>query len=431
MSLLHSKSYLQASFCAAKWPIMFRNTIITGLFSLFFAVALHAQPGHYFYRDTFCENQTVLVVSQFFDKTHPSGIVTLPGAASGGIDSVIHVDLTFFPVMEVTLNQTLCEGDTLWVNGTAYHAGYYIGDEFLDGGSVNGCDSLIHVNLHFRKVYHDWQQDICEGDSIIINGHVYSAFNRVGTEVIPNGVCDSIIQVNLTALPIPFSEVYDTLCPGASIVINGKKYDEHNRVGFELLDNAGSNGCDSLVHVNIAFRELWVYLGEDVEIIKGDEICIQEQFGMTPIKLQWAPTPPCPDSTCQTQCITPLKSTSFKLFATDSSGCVLVDDINIRVSNKNRVYAPTVFDPEARFPNNRYFLGTDHGVRLIRHFFIADRWGELLFDVHDIRPNYPDDGWDGYYRGKIMHPDTYIFWAELERIDGTTFIESGSFSLIH
>ena len=29
-----------------------------------------------------------------------------------------------------------------------------------------------------------------------------------------------------------------------------------------------------------------------------------------------------------------------------------------------------------------------------------------------------------------MHPGTYMFWAELERIDGTTFIETGSFALI-
>jgi len=109
---------------------------------------------------------------------------------------------------------------------------------------------------------------------------------------------------------------------------------------------------------------------------------------------------------------------------------VLRDDINIRVSNKNRVYAPTVFNPDSRFPNNRFFLGADNGVRLIRRMFIADRWGELLYEVKDTLPDYPDNGWDGMYRGQVMHPGAYIFWAELERIDGTTFVESGSFSLV-
>jgi hypothetical protein len=408
---------------------MFQNSII--LFLLFIAVLkAHAQPGHATYRDTFCDNQTVFVINQFFDVNTPTATIILPGAATGGIDSVIHVELTFNAAMEATLNQTLCEGDTLWVNGTAYHAGFFIGEEFIEGGSVNGCDSIIHVNLSFLKVFHDFEPPICEGDSIIINGHVYTAFNRVGTEVIPNGVCDSIIRVNLQPVPIPFSEIYDTLCPGETRVINGNIYDANNRVGFELLDNAGANGCDSLIKINVTYRELWVYVGEDAEIIKGDTICIQTLYGMTPVSLQWSPTPPCPDSSCSTQCIAPLSAVSFTLTAVDSTGCVLRDQINIRVSNKNRVYAPTVFNPDAEWPNNRFFLGADNGVRSIRRLFIADRWGELLFDVNNIFPDNPDAGWDGFYRGQIMHPGAYIFWAELERIDGTTFIESGSFSLV-
>ena len=408
---------------------MFPNTITT-LFFLFFAMSVYAQPGHYTYRDTFCDNQSILVVSQFFNANSPSGTVTLPGAAVGGIDSVIHVELTFNAAMEATLNQTLCEGDTLWVNGTAYHAGFYLGEEFIESGSVNGCDSIIHVQLNFRKVVHDFQQVICEGDSIVVNGHVYTAFFREGTEVISNGACDSIIQVKLTPLAIPFSVFNDTLCPGAFIVINGIRYDAENPVGYELLDNAGSNGCDSLVQVSISFRELYVYIGEDIEIIKGDEICIVEESNLNPVSQFWSPVRPCPDSSCLTQCITPLVPVSFTLTITDSTGCVLTDDIHIRVSNKNRVYAPTVFNPDSNFPNNRFFLGADNGVRLIRHFFIADRWGELLFDVNDIEPNLPDNGWDGMFRGKVMHNGAYMFWAELERIDGTTFVETGSFSLI-
>ncbi len=408
---------------------MFQKSIST-LICLFFAILAFAQPGNSTYRDTFCDNQTILVVNQFFNRNNPTGTVTLPGAAVGGIDSVIHVELTFFSTMEATLDQTICEGDTVWVNGTAYHAGFYLGEEFIEGGSANGCDSLIYVNLKFRKVVYDFQQEICEGDSILINGHLYTAFNREGTEVIPNGACDSIIQVKLIPLAIPFSVYKDTLCPDGSVVVNGKTYDKQNRVGFELLPNAGSNGCDSLIQVNISFRELWVYVGEDTEIIKGDEICIEEQYGLNPISLSWSPKPPCSDSTCLTQCIVPLQSVSFTLTAVDSTGCVLRDDINIRVSNKNRVYAPTVFNPDSRFPNNRFFLGADNGVRLIRRMFIADRWGELLYEVKDTLPDYPDNGWDGMFRGQVMHPGAYIFWAELERIDGTTFVESGSFSLV-
>lgn len=416
-------------FALPKSNAMLRN-VFSILVFFFCAATAFAQPGHAIYRDTFCDNQTVLVINQFFDASNPSGTITLPGAAIGGIDSVIHVELVFNAAKEATLNQTLCEGDTLWVNGTAYHAGFFIGEEFIESGASNGCDSIIHVNLKFRKVFHDFQQIICEGDSIFINGHLYTAFQNEGTEIVPNGVCDSIIRVNLIPVPIPYVEIFDTLCPGESRIINGIRYDEINRFGYELLPNAASNGCDSLVQVNIVIRELWLYAGEDAEIIKGDTICLQELYGMNPVSISWSPANPCPDSSCQSYCIVPLQSVSFTLTAVDSTGCVLSDQVNIRVSNKNRVYAPTVFNPDEEWPNNRFFLGADHGVRLIRRLFIADRWGELLFDVENILPDDPDLGWDGLYRGQVMHPGVYMFWAELERIDGTTFVETGSFSLI-
>ncbi|MFN0034911.1 MAG: hypothetical protein ACKVUS_07590 [Saprospiraceae bacterium] len=408
---------------------MFQNSILI-LSLLLVSVASFAQPGHATYRDTFCDNQTILVANQFFDASHPSGTVTIPGGAVGGIDSVVHVELVFNPTKEATLNQTLCEGDTLWVNGTAYHTGFFIGEEFIESGASNGCDSLIHVQLTFRKVFHDFQQAICEGDSIVVNGHTYTAFHREGMEVIANGVCDSIIRVSLTGIPIPYSELFDTLCPGASRIVNGNVYDKNNRVGYELLPNAGANGCDSLVQVNITIRDLWVYLGEDTKIISGDTICIQEQYGLNPVSLTWSPTPPCPDSSCQSQCIVPIRSLSFTLTAVDSTGCVLQDEINIRVSNDNRVYAPTVFNPDSDWPNNRFFLSADRGVRLVRRLLIADRWGDLMFDVKDTQPNNSEAGWDGTYRDRTMNPGVYVFWAELERIDGTTFFETGSFSLV-
>ena len=154
---------------------MFPNTITTFVL-LFFAATAIAQPGHSTYRDTFCDNQTILVGNQFFNANNPTGTVILPGAAVGGIDSVIHVELTFNSAMESTLNQTLCEGDTLWVNGTAYHAGFYIGDEFIESGSANGCDSIIVTNINVVELNLMLGNDtiIQNGDSLRLNPLVNS-----------------------------------------------------------------------------------------------------------------------------------------------------------------------------------------------------------------------------------------------------------------
>lgn len=394
------------------------------------ASMLEAQSGHYFLRDTFCANQSIFVVNQLFGPSNPSGQVTIPGGAFNGLDSVIHVQLTFNQPVITNLSTTHCAGDTVFVNGTAYHANFYIGQEIVQEGAANGCDSVINVNLIFKPIFFDYQVDICEGDTIFVNGTAYHAFHLEGTEVIQQAPCDSTIHVKINALTPPFSYFRDTLCPDDFYEINGTRYDYDNRVGYEILPNAASSGCDSIVAIDLEFRNLWLYIGEDREIVKGDTVCITAQYGLTPLSLVWSPTAPCADSACLDNCIRLTEPSTFTLRATDTSGCVLRDDITISISDKNRVYAPNVFSPDARWPDNRFSLNCDNAIVNIKRFFIADRWGELIYERSNIPPNSPDEGWDGTYKGKVMNPDTFIFGAELERFDGTTFFEQGGFTLV-
>lgn len=391
-----------------------------------------AQSGQAFLRDTFCGNQSIFVVNQIFGPSNPSGTVTIPGGAFNGADSVIHVELTFKQPAVFNLNSTICANDTIWVNGTAYHSNFFIGQETVQEGAANGCDSIINVHLTIRPIYFDYTIDVCEGETVYVNGTAYDAFiHNSGTELIPgNGACDSILNVTVNAITPPFSNLRDTLCPDGFYMINGTRYDTDNRNGYEILPNAASSGCDSIVAIDLEFRNLWLYIGEDRELFFGDTICITPQYGLTPTSFVWLPTAPCADSACLDICIRPTAAAMFSLRATDVSGCVLTDEIRLSISKENRVYAPNVFNPDAGAPNNRFYLSCGQGVVNIKRLFIADRWGELLYDQTDVLPNSPDDGWDGYYRGKVMHPDTYIFWAELERFDGSTFIERGGFALV-
>jgi len=397
------------------------------------ATVMPPDTSFFNYRDTFCSNQTLLIGNQFFDATNPDGTVVLPGAAADGGDSVIFVNLVFRQPAEITLNQSVCEGDTVWVNGTAYHSNFYLGEETIENGAANGCDSVIHINLTFYPTILDYQATICEGDTIFINNHPYHALHLEGVEIVKNGGtagCDSIIRVQLQALTPPFSIISDTLCQDGFLVVNGRRYDRENRSGLEILPGASSTGCDSLVYISLSFREIWVYAGEDADIVKGDNVCIELQFSFAPQTLEWSPAVPCFDPDCSIICVEPLDNITYRITATDTSGCVATDDISIFVSNDNRVYAPNVFNPDASEPNNHFFLSADNGVVLIRRLLIADRWGEILFDQENLAPDEPAQGWDGTWRGKVAQVGVYVFWAELERIDGTRFEKGGSFSLI-
>lgn len=397
------------------------------------AIAAEIPVDTSYVRDTFCSNQSLLIGNQIFGPSDPNGTVTLTGASFDGTDSVIVVELVFRQPVHVDLKQNLCVGDTLWVNGTAYHAGFYIGQEIVDNGASNGCDSIIDIHLGFYPTVLDYQANICEGDTLYFNGTAYHAFHSEGQEIISAGSvtgCDSIINIHLNVITPPYRILTDTLCPDGFLMLNGHRYDRDNRTGLEILQGAASSGCDSLVYLELTFRSLWVYLGEDREVIKGDTVCILPVYGLVPQILEWSPGPPCGDPSCFIECVQLLTEAQYSLKVTDENGCVVRDDIRITVSDKNRVYAPNIFSPDAPEPNNRFFLSADNGVSIIRRLMIVNRWGEIMFDRQNLEPDNPQLGWDGVWHGSISPSGAYTFWAVVERLDGSTFTKTGIFSLV-
>jgi len=385
-------------------------------------------------RDTFCSNQFIIVNGHLYGPDNPTGTEVIPGGAASGADSTIEVRFVFYQPSMTTLSQTICADDTVWVNQVPYHGDFFIGQEIIENGAANGCDSIIKINLNVIPSKRKIQQSICDGDTLFVNGSPYSALRPTGVERIPGGAaggfCDSVITINLIVIPLPFSEVFDTLCPDSFLLINGRRYDRSNHSGFERLPAAAANGCDSLVNVRLFFHDSWMDLGDDADIGYGDEVCLDPLFSFDPVSLSWSPALPCSDPACLPICEQYFGNAEFELTAVDSNGCILRDTMRIIVSRKPPVYAPNVFKPDAGWPNNRFFLSAGGGILEIKHLQIANRWGEVLFDRTGVSPDSPDEGWDGLYRGQAAPPGVYVFWAETMLWDGTTEIVSGSFALV-
>lgn len=333
-------------------------------------------------RDTFCAYQFLLVNNHFYDPSNPTGTEILPGAAASGGDSIIQVELAFFSPVTYDLNQVICERDTIYVNNVPYHAKHYLGQEIIEGGASTGCDSVVNIRL--------------------------------------------------SIVPEPFSNLTDTLCADGFLMINGVRYDKDNPSGLEILSNASFRGCDSLVFIALAFRTTYLYLGEDQEIAVGDTLCLNPVYGPTAQTLAWSPAPLCfnPDS-CVNGCIRPFQNIDYQVVGTDVYGCTSTDELHIQVSKEQRIYAPNVFRPfDGQYPNNRFFLSAGLGVINIKRMQIVDRWGEPVFYRENFLPDLPEEGWDGIWHSKPMPPGVYLWWAEFESIDGKKFIRKGDLTIV-
>jgi hypothetical protein len=153
------------------------------------------------------------------------------------------------------INEDVCEGDSIEINGTYYLPGFYTDTVF--GGAVNGCDSILLITVNSIPVSMTLESYMgCAGDgySVTVNGVVYDETNPSGTEILTNvSGCDSIVTIELIFLPAATSHVIYFGCEGDgySVEVNGIIYDESNPTGVDTI--VAANGCDSIITINLTY----------------------------------------------------------------------------------------------------------------------------------------------------------------------------------
>ena len=114
----------------------------------------------------------------------------------------------------------------------------------------------------------------------------------------------------------------------------------------------------------------------------------------------------------------------------DENGCTAEDQIQVIVSKPRDVYIPTAFSPDDDGINDRFGIFAGEGIRNIQSFEIYNRWGEAMYQIYDFSPNTPGLGWDGTHRGQLMNAGVYIYFAEVEFIDGEVILYTGDVMLL-
>lgn len=219
-------------------------------------------PATSLINNEFCTGQSINVGGTVYNEMNPSGMYLLPGMAANGCDSTVIIDLSFGDASIEIVVGDICEGDEgLTLNGKVYDENNLMGSDTIIGGSVGGCDSIINVNLTLFTVPTGIVEEIvCDPTfSTTINGVVFNFANQSGTTTILNGSvngCDSLVDVNITFLNPAIGSEDGPICPNEFVVVNGSTYDKDRLIGFETFTAAASNGCDSIVSINLTLLDI-------------------------------------------------------------------------------------------------------------------------------------------------------------------------------
>ena len=169
--------------------------------------------------------------------------------------------------------------------------------------------------------------------------------------------------------------------------------------------------CDYPVVVNAGGTQI-VDLGDPIQLsafvdLPGDT------YNFT-----WSPENLLDCSTCPDPIALIPRDTWIQLFVIDEEGCAGIDSVLLRVNNIKPVYAPNAFTPNGDNINDRFTIYTNPAGVSIRLLRIYNRWGDLVYEGIDLPPGNNDFGWDGTFRGRQVEPGVFVYYAEVEFLDG-------------
>jgi hypothetical protein len=214
---------------------------------------------------SFCDGESVVVNGIEYTE---EGVFTQEMQTVAGCDSILTVDITVFDTFEIGEQFDLCEGDSVIVNGEIFTTAGVFEQEFL---TVDGCDSIVNIQINLFESFESMEQfSICEGDSVIVNGEIFTEAGNFVQEMQTASGCDSITNIEIELFESFESlELFD-LCPGDSIIFENTIITESG--SFEVLLQT-QNGCDSLLVAQVQIFDEF-FSDQSFNICSGDSLTV-------------------------------------------------------------------------------------------------------------------------------------------------------------
>lgn len=177
-------------------------------------------------------------------------------------------------------------------------------------------------------------------------------------------------------------------------------------------------------------QEILLNIGDNLTIELGDVVPLSVQSNISDLTYQWSPVESLSCEDCPSTDAAPLETTTYQVVVTDEFDCTETASITVNVVKKRKVYVPNAFSPNGDGINDEFlpFVGPD--VAQINDFKIFDRQGNLVFEADEFLPGDLSNAWDGYFRGQLMQPAVFVWFAEITFIDGESEIYEGDLNLL-
>jgi gliding motility-associated-like protein len=341
--------------------------------------------------------------------------------------------------------ETFCADTTIIVNGVTYNESNPMGMEFVPDGGPNGCGQNVFIDLLFEQSSSsDIQEELCVGESRVINGTTYDVNNPTGQEIlIANNGCDSLLNIDLNFKGLqvniepvsPFcaskgggylaieivngqEDLIDILLDGISFLqeflINDTIFNiEFGNHTIAFLD---ADGCDYSEDFVLELMDD-INLNLTATIIEGEGYYLDFDYNGDLESIEWTPIDGLSCNTCPNPIANPEMNTTYTVMIQDVNGCSYTDSIALDYLFLDVYYRPTVFSPNDDGVNDFFYIDSFEPTAF-SNFDIYDRWGNKVYSYANGMTGDPDFGWNGKYQNNKAQQGVYVYYITLELPNG-------------
>jgi gliding motility-associated-like protein len=287
-----------------------------------------------------------------------------------------------------------------------------------------GCDSLVYkTGILIKKDTTLIERKTCDPQKVGLKKDILK--NKLG--------CDSLIFTNFSLTNnISFTQKIN-LCEGENVRVGDTTY---KTTGVYVKTLKNTDGCDSTITTQLTVNILDLTMPKDTLINLGDSIRLTAfSQTQTPIKWKWTPKTYLSCDTCASTLTRPLSATQYRLTVSDTSGkCRKEGAVYLRTQAACPSFVPTAFSPNGDGVNDKLAIFLDlKCVKKVKRYAVFTRWGNLVSESQGLSfENIRElPLWDGLIDGKTAPTEVYVYFVELEYINGETEIIRGDATLLN
>ncbi|MFK8005665.1 MAG: gliding motility-associated C-terminal domain-containing protein [Saprospiraceae bacterium] len=297
-------------------------------------------------------------------------------------------------------------GNTNSLNTTVSQTGIYT---LEITNTNNGCTTSENITVNANN-------NVLTSADFLINQP--PCFGDQGSVIVNNIVGGTAPYLySIDNQPLTNSPNFNSLEPGSYIL---------------LIEDA--QGCQYSEEITILdVPELIIELPASITIELGEnyELIPQINYPLVAIDtLYWTSSDSLDCYDCLNPIAAPYNTSLYTLTVVNLNGCITTANILVNVEKPRDVFIPNVFSPNDDGFNDIFYINADDlMIKQVNKFQIFTRWGELVFSDVDFQPNTPDHGWDGFFKGEKLNPNVFVYYAEIEFIDGLVKLYKGDVTL--